>query len=77
MIARQLQFDAVKHSVLHLNQLGGIVQRSTEDAGLFLIHLVRSGWAKGLKTSVVAFFFCSKIYNAVLDRSPRQTIYNK
>ena len=23
------------------------------------------------------FFFCSKIYNAVLDRSPWQTIYNK
>ena len=55
MIARRLQFDTVKHSVLHPNQLGGIAQRSTEDAGLFLTHLVRSGWAKGLKTSVVAF----------------------
>ena len=55
MIARRLQFDAVKHSVLHPNQLGGIAQRSTKDAGLFLTHLVRSGWAKGLKTSVVAF----------------------
>ena len=55
MIARQLQFDAVKHSVLHPNQLGGISQRSTEDAGLFLTYFVRSGWAKGLKTSVVAF----------------------
>jgi len=53
MIARRLQFDAIKHSVLHPNQLGGIAQRSTEDAGLFLTHLVRSGWAKGLKTSVV------------------------
>jgi len=55
MIARQLQFDAVKHSIFHPNQLGGISQRSTEDAGLFLTHLVRSDWAKGLKTSVVAF----------------------
>jgi len=55
MIARQLQFDAVKHSVLHPNQHDGITQRSTEDAGLFLTHLVHSGWAKGLKTSVVAF----------------------
>jgi len=55
MIANQVQFDAVKHSVLHPNQLGGIAQRSTEDAGLFLTHLVCSGWAKGLKTSVVAF----------------------
>jgi len=40
IIARQLQFDAVKHSVLHPNQLSGISQRSTEDAGLFLTHLV-------------------------------------
>jgi len=55
MIARRLQFDAVKHSVLHPNQLGSISQRSTEDAGLFLTHLVCSGWAKGLKTSVIAF----------------------
>jgi len=23
------------------------------------------------------FLFCSKIYNAVVDHSPRQTIYNK
>ena len=55
MIARRLQFDAVKHSVLHPNQLGGISQRSTEDAGLFLTHVVRAGWAKGLKTSVDTF----------------------
>ena len=32
-----------------------IAQRSTEDAGLFLTYLVCSGWAKGLKTSVIAF----------------------
>ena len=55
MIARQFQFDAVKYSILHPNQLGGVVQWSTEDAGVFLIHLVRAGWAKGLKTSIVAF----------------------
>ena len=29
MIARRLQFDAVKHSVLHPNQLGGITQRTS------------------------------------------------
>ena len=27
MIARQLQFNAVKHSVLHPNQLGSIAQK--------------------------------------------------
>ncbi|CAA7270795.1 unnamed protein product [Cyclocybe aegerita] len=45
----------VKHDILHLNQLGGICQRSTEDAGLILTHLVRAGWVKGLQTSTLAF----------------------
>ena len=40
MIAKRLQFDAVKYSILHPNQLGGVAQRSTEDAGVFLTHLV-------------------------------------
>ena len=55
MIAKRLQFDAVKYGILYPNQLGGVAQWSTEDAGVFLTHLVRAGWAKGLKTSVVAF----------------------
>ena len=40
MIARRLQFDAVKYSILHPNQLEGMAQWSTEDAGVFLTHLV-------------------------------------
>ena len=40
MIARQLQFDVVKYGILHSNQLGGVAQQSTEDAGVFLTHLV-------------------------------------
>ena len=55
MVARQLQFDAVKYGILHSNQLGGVAQESTKDAGMFLIYLVRASWAKWLKTSVVAF----------------------
>ncbi|CAA7267766.1 unnamed protein product [Cyclocybe aegerita] len=39
MIANRIQFDAVKHDIFHPNQLGGICQRSTEDAGLILTHL--------------------------------------
>ncbi|CAA7270639.1 unnamed protein product [Cyclocybe aegerita] len=50
-----LRFDAVKHDIFHPNQLGGIHQRSTEDAGLILTHLVRAGWVKGLQTSALAF----------------------
>ena len=74
MIAWQLQFDAIKHSVLYPNQLGSISQRSTKDTGL--IYLVHSGWAKGLKTSIVAFdiaqFFSSlnhSMLTAVLQHS--------
>jgi hypothetical protein len=55
MISTQLQFDSVKFGVFHSNQLGGIWQWSTEDAGLFLTHLIKAGWVQGLKTSVVAF----------------------
>ncbi|CAA7271833.1 unnamed protein product [Cyclocybe aegerita] len=55
MIANRIQFDAVKHDIFHPNQLGGIRQRSTEDAGLILTHLVRAGWVKGLQTSTLAF----------------------
>ena len=40
MIARRLQFDVVKYGILHSNQLGGVAQQSTEDAGVFLTHLV-------------------------------------
>jgi hypothetical protein len=55
MISTWLQFDSVKFGIFHLNQLGGIWQQSTEDACLFLTHLVKAGWAQGLKMSIVAF----------------------
>ena len=42
MIARQLQFDAVKYGILHPNQLRGVAQWSTENASVFLIHLVQA-----------------------------------
>ncbi|KAJ2911570.1 hypothetical protein MD484_g8847, partial [Candolleomyces efflorescens] len=55
MISNRIQHDMIKHDIVDPNQMGGVRQRSTEDAGLFLTHLVRSGWAQGLQTSVVAF----------------------
>jgi hypothetical protein len=54
-VSNRIQFDCVKHGVFQSNQFGGIMQRSTEDAGLYLTHLVKAGWARGLKTSVIAF----------------------
>jgi hypothetical protein len=55
MLARRLQFDGVAHNAFEPNQFGGIAQHSTEDAGIYLMHLVWAGWAKGLQMSVVAF----------------------
>jgi hypothetical protein len=71
MLARRLQFDGVAHDIFHPNQFGGIAQRSTEDAGVYLTHLIRAGWAKGLTTSIVAFdiaqFFPSINHSVLLE----------
>jgi hypothetical protein len=76
MISTCLQFDGVKFELFLPHQFGGIRQRSTEDAGLFLTHLVHAGWAKGLKTSVVAFdvaqFFPSINHEMLLAVMARQ-----
>ncbi|KDR64959.1 hypothetical protein GALMADRAFT_82479, partial [Galerina marginata CBS 339.88] len=75
MISNRIQFDSVKHDVFHPNQVGGVRQRSTEDAGLYLTHIVRAGWAKGLKTSVLAFdlaqFFPSINHDVLLAVLPK------
>jgi len=54
-ISRRLQHHTIRNNYLHPNQLGGIQQRSTTDAGIYLSHLVHAGWTKGLHTSIVAF----------------------
>ena len=69
MISNCLQFDMIKYDLVHPNQVSGVRQRSTEDAGLFLTHLVRTGWAKRKKTSVLAFDiaqFFSSLNHAML-----------
>jgi hypothetical protein len=71
MLARRLQFDGVAHNAFEPNQFGGVAQHSTEDAGIYLMHLVRAGWAKGLQTSIVAFditqFFPSLNHEVLFD----------
>jgi hypothetical protein len=46
MISNRLQFGMIKHNLVKPNQFGGVCQRSTEDAGTYLTHLVRTGWAR-------------------------------
>jgi hypothetical protein len=71
MLARRLQFDGVAHGAFEPNQFGGITQHSTEDTGVYLTHLVRAGWAKGLQMSVVTFdiaqFFPSLNHDVLLE----------
>ncbi|KAJ2923470.1 hypothetical protein H1R20_g13624, partial [Candolleomyces eurysporus] len=55
MILNRFQHDMIKDNLVDPNQMGGVCQRFTEDAGLFLTHLVHTGWAQKLQTSVVAF----------------------
>jgi hypothetical protein len=54
-VLNRIQFDCVKYGVFQSNQFGGIMQRSTKDAGLYLTHLVKASWARGLKTSMITF----------------------
>ena len=75
VIANRLQWEAARFELLHPSQFGGVHQNSTEDAGSYLIHLVRAGWDKGYKTSIVAFdlaqYFPSLNHSAItliLDR---------
>jgi hypothetical protein len=71
MLACRLQFNGIAHGAFEPNQFGGIAQHSTEDAGVYLTHLVRAGWAKSLQTSVVAFditqFFPSLNHDVLLE----------
>jgi len=55
MISKRLQIHTITSDFLHPNQLGGIIQRSPTDAGVLLTHVIRAGWIKGLRTSVLAF----------------------
>ena len=70
MLARRIQIDSVAAGVFHSNQFGGVMQRSTTDAGVYLTHLVHAGWACKLKTSIVTFdiaqFFPSLNHDVLL-----------
>jgi len=54
-IANRLQWEAACFKLLHPCQFGGVQQNSTKDAGSYLTHLMRAGWTKGYKISVVVF----------------------
>jgi len=55
IISNWLQFHISANGFLDPNQLGGIRQRSTTDAGIYLTHLICAGWIKQCHTSVIVF----------------------
>ena len=70
VISHRLQFHLSANGFLDPNQLEGISQRLTTDAGMYLTHLIRTGWIKECHTSVIAFdiaqFFPSLNHNFLL-----------
>jgi len=55
VISNRLQFHITANGFLDPNQLGGIRQRSTTDAGIYLTHIICAGWLRQCHTSVIAF----------------------
>jgi len=67
VVSQCMQFQTVQIAFIHPNQLGGVIQRLTTNAGSFLTHAICAEWVKCLKTNVVAFdivqFFPSLNHN--------------
>jgi len=55
VIAKRIQFTVMKNNFIHPCQLGGLKFKSITDAGVALMHIVRSGWVKGKSTSTLTF----------------------
>ncbi|TFY81421.1 hypothetical protein EWM64_g2600 [Hericium alpestre] len=54
VIANRLQFEALKHSIFHLSQCGGVKAHCTEDAGVLLAHHILAACKHGLHTLCLA-----------------------
>ncbi|KAF8665061.1 hypothetical protein AX14_006643, partial [Amanita brunnescens Koide BX004] len=55
IIATRLQFDCLKHDILHPGQCGGVVKHATIDAGVTLASFVAESRELGLHSTACAF----------------------
>ena len=55
VIAERIQFTVTKNNFIYPCQLGRLKFKSTTDAEVALMHIMRSRWAKGKSTSTLAF----------------------
>ena len=51
----RLQFTVMSNDFIHPSQLGGLKFKSTTNAGVALIYIIRLGWVKNKTTSTLAF----------------------
>ena len=55
VIRERIQFHTISNNFVHPHQFGGLKQWSTADVGMFLTHIIQSGWVKNFQTSMLAF----------------------
>ena len=55
VIAARLQFDCLKHDILHPGQCGGVIKHATIDAGVTLASFVAESRELGLHSTACAF----------------------
>ena len=70
VIAERIQFIVTKNNFIYPCQLGGLKFKSTTDAEVALMHIMRFRWVKGKSTSTLAFdisqFFPSLNHNLLI-----------
>ena len=81
VIAKRIQFMVANNNFIHPSQLGSLKFKSTMDARVVLIHIVRSSWTKGKSTSTFAFdisqFFPSLNYNLLMSILSKVSLESK
>jgi len=55
VVSNRLQFHMIANGFLDPNQLEGVRQRFTTDAGVYLIYIIHAGWLRQCHTSIIAF----------------------
>lgn len=69
-ISKRLQVQAIFSAFIYPNQVEELKQRSSVNTGLYLTHLIYTGWIKNIHTSILVFdvtqFFLSLNHQLLL-----------
>lgn len=76
VLAQQLQDAAQRHSLVDDAQFGGLLMRSTTDAGMHLVHRIKQAWAKDQESAAllvdVSQFYPSINHDMMVDVLKKQ-----